>query len=106
VIIASSDFTHYGVNYGFFPFSSKPKENMYALDKKAIEKLEKLDEKEFLDYISKTGATICGAIPIAAAIKTLKLIGAKKAKLLSYYTSGDVTDEYSSAVGYASIKME
>jgi len=37
IVIASSDFTHYGLNYGYFPFQDNVKENMYKLDKKAIE---------------------------------------------------------------------
>ena len=47
--------------------------------------------------------TICGSNPIAVAIELCKKLGAKKAKLLKYYTSGDVSDDYSNAVGYASM---
>lgn len=106
IIIASSDFTHYGINYGFFPFSSDIKENLQKLDKGAIEHIQNLNPKGFLDYINKTGATICGKIPIATAIETCKLLNAKKAKLLKYYTSGDIVNDYSSAVGYGSISIE
>jgi len=106
IIIASSDFTHYGVNYGFFPFSSDIKENMYKLDKEAIEEIKKLNADGFLEYIGNTGATICGKIPIATAIASCKLLGAKKAKLLNYYTSGDIVKDYSSAVGYGAISIE
>jgi len=106
IIIASSDFTHYGINYGFFPLSDNIKENMYKLDNEAIEHIQKLDAQAFLDYIGNTGATICGKIPIAAAIASCKLLGAKKAKLLHYYTSGDITRDYSSAVGYGAIVIE
>jgi AmmeMemoRadiSam system protein B len=103
VIIASSDFTHYGVNYGFFPFSSDIKENMYKLDNGAIDEIKKLNADGFLEYIDNTGATICGKIPIAAAIASCTLLGAKKAKLLMYYTSGDIVKDYSSAVGYGAV---
>ena len=107
IIIASSDFTHYGVNYGYFPFHEKIKENMYKLDKLAIEHIQNLDAYKFLDYIGKTSATICGRIPIAVAIEACKLLGAKKAKLLHYYTSGDILGgDYSSAVGYGAISIE
>jgi len=106
IIIASSDFTHYGINYGFFPFKENVKEKMYELDKGAIEHIKNLDSKEFLSYISQTGATICGRIPIATIISTCKDLGAKKASLLHYYTSGDITNDYSSAVGYGAISIE
>ena len=106
IIIASSDFTHYGFNYGYFPFRRNIKENMCKLDKDCIEFIEKFDAEGFLDYISKTGATICGNYPIAVLIELSRLMGAEKAKLLSYYTSGDIVNDYSSAVGYASIVVE
>ena len=105
-IIASSDFTHYGINYGYVPFSKNIKENMYALDKKAIDFIIKMDASGFLDYTEETGATICGAYAIAVLIEICKSVGKKKTKLLKYYTSGDVVDDYSSAVGYASIIVE
>jgi len=105
-LIASSDFTHYGLNYGYFPFSNNIKENIYKLDKEAIKLIEKLNAYEFLNYKKETGATICGNIPIAVSIETAKLLGAKKARLLHYYTSGDIINDYSSAVGYASIVIE
>ncbi|MEA2037677.1 MAG: AmmeMemoRadiSam system protein B, partial [Nanoarchaeota archaeon] len=54
-IIASSDFTHYGMNYGFFPFSSNVKENMHKMDKGAIIEIEKLNSNGFLDYVEHTG---------------------------------------------------
>ncbi len=106
VIIASSDFTHYGINYGFFPFKDNIKEKMYELDKGAIEHIKNLDAEEFLKYIAETGATICGKIPIATLIASCRLLGAKKAKLLQYLTSGDIVKDYSSAVGYGAISIE
>jgi len=99
--IASSDFTHYGMDYGYVPFSENVKENMYKLDKNAIEHALKLDAKSFLDYIDKTGATICGKYPIACLLECIK---PAKAELLKYYTSADITNSgYSMAVGYASV---
>ena len=59
-----------------------------------------LDAEGFLDYTERTGATICGRYPIAV---TLEIMKKNKASLLKYYTSGDITGDYSSAVGYASI---
>lgn len=105
-IITSSDFTHYGFNYGYFPFNKDIKQRMYDLDKKAIEHIEKLQPDNFLKYIQETGATICGYYPIAVMLQLSKLLGADKAELLKYYTSGDVINDYSSAVGYASVVFE
>lgn len=105
-LIASSDFTHYGVNYGYFPFQDKVKDNLYALDDKAIKHIKNLDAYRFLEHTEQTGATICGKFPVAVMVDVCKLLGGKNAKLLKYYTSGDVIKDYSSAVGYASIVVE
>jgi len=105
LVIASSDFTHYGMHYGFFPFTDQIKEKLYDFDRQAIKYIEKLDSVGFMDYINKTGATICGKYPIATMIELGKLYN-KKSKLLKYYTSGDIAGDYSSAVGYASIKFD
>lgn len=105
VVIASSDFTHYGPAYGYIPFKSDVKKNMHALDNGAIELIKKLDAGGFMDYADKKQATICGQIPIAVLIGAVKA-DAKKGKLMKYYTSGDVMGDYSNAVGYASIVFE
>ncbi len=103
--LASSDFTHYGSNYGYLPFTKNPKENMHKLDSEAIKQIISLDGEGFLDYIRKTGATICGRNPICLMIELAKLHDSKP-RLLAYYTSGDITGDYSSAVGYAAISFE
>lgn len=102
-IIASSDFTHYGYNYGYVPFTEKRKENLYKLDNDAIKAILSLDISAFLSHIKKFNATICGAAPILTTMFAVKNLGCKTGKLLKYYTSGDVIKDYSNAVGYASI---
>jgi AmmeMemoRadiSam system protein B len=101
-IIASSDMTHYGLNYYYLPFTEKVKENLYELDRKALEFIEKIDADGFNSYIDKTGATICGRYTISLLLELMEL-QKSKAKLIEYYTSGDIARNYSSAVGYASI---
>ena len=103
IVIASSDFTHYGPNYGYVPFVSNIKENLYKLDNEAIKKILKLDIKAFSNYIDKTQATICGTKPIMVLMEYMRLIGMKNSKLLHYTTSGDVIKDFSNAVGYAAI---
>jgi AmmeMemoRadiSam system protein B len=103
VVIASSDFTHYGFAYGYVPFSENIKKNMYSLDKGAIDAIKSLDAEKFISYVNEKQATICGQLPIATLMKAVDV---KKAKLLSYYTSGDIIGDYSNAVGYASIVFE
>ena len=100
-IIASSDFTHYGTSHGFAPFGpEEAKQGMEELDLGAIDRIKNLDSDGFLEYVKKTGATICGAYPIAVLLECIK---PASARLLRYYTSGDVLGEYDNAVGYAAL---
>ncbi|NQU79666.1 AmmeMemoRadiSam system protein B [Candidatus Woesearchaeota archaeon] len=102
VVVCSSDFTHYGSGYGYVPFERDVKNNMKKLDMGAIKYVLEMDAEGFMEYVQKTGATICGKNSVAVMINIMQ--GAK-AKLLKYYTSGDITG-YDNAVGYASISFE
>lgn len=103
--IISSDFTHYGFNYGYVPFTENVKENLEKLDKGAIEFIEKLDPEGFQLYVDEKKATICGAKAITLLLHALK---EKKidVQLLKYYSSGDILGDYSSSVGYAAISFK
>lgn len=104
-IIASGDFTHYGANYGYVPFTDGIKENIEKLDKKAINLILDLDSKGFCEFISKTKATICGRCGFTVLIELNKMLGLK-GKLLKYYTSGDVLGDYHSSVSYAALLFQ
>jgi len=103
-VIASSDFTHYGPNYGFTPFVHAVKDNIYRVDGKALDLIKTFNSKEFLKYSEKT--TICGTGPIITTIEACRGLASKKSRILNYYTSGDVTKDYKNSVGYASVIFE
>ncbi len=92
LIIASSDMTHY-----------EPQRQAEKKDREAIEAILTLDEDSLFDKINRFDITMCGAIPVIIAIAATKLLGAKTARLISYQTSGDITGDYNSVVGYAGI---
>ena len=46
---------------------------------------------------------MCGYAPVIVMIKIVKLLGAKCAELVKYQTSGDVSGDKGSVVGYAGI---
>jgi len=48
-------------------------------------------------------ASVCGYGAIAVAVAAAKEMGAKKTELLKYATSGDISGNMESVVGYASI---
>ena len=72
---------------------------------KALNALEKLDEREFYSIIERFHITACGYGPVVALITASKLLGATKGQILCYKTSGDLTGDYSSVVGYASVML-
>lgn len=91
-IIASSDMTHY-----------EPHEVAKRKDSKAIDAILELDEYKLIDNIEKLDISMCGYAPTAIMIVTAKELGAKKARLVKYQTSGDTSGDYSSVVGYAGV---
>ncbi len=101
LVIASSDFTHFGPNYGFVPFRKNIPEQLKQLDMGAFEYISRLDGKGFLEYKQRTGATICGTIPIAILLSMLDK--SVEAKLIKYTTSGELTGDYTNSVSYLSI---
>ena len=105
MVIASSDFTHYGPGYGYFPFEENKRKNVEELDMDAIEKILKLDVKGFLEHMIHYDDTICGYVPIVILMKWLKNFETK-GKLLNFYTSGDISGDYENFVAYASIGFE
>jgi AmmeMemoRadiSam system protein B len=92
LVIASSDMTHY-----------EPQERAEKKDKMAIDAALKMDETQYYNTVEAYGISTCGYGPVIAAITASKELGAKKAELLCYKTSGDVLGDRSAVVGYASI---
>ncbi len=92
VIIASSDMSHY-----------EPQESAQKKDTQAIGAILKLDEDELLKRVFELNITMCGYAPAVSLIVAAKELGASGAELVKYQTSGDVTGDYSSVVGYAGI---
>jgi len=95
VVIASSDMTHY-----------EPQGKAAAKDLAALKSVEAMDEKRFYSIIEAQNVTACGYGPIATVITAAKGLGAKEARLLCYKSSGDVTGDYSSVVGYAAVSFK
>jgi AmmeMemoRadiSam system protein B len=92
LVIASTDMTHY-----------EPQERAENKDKMAIEAVIKMDEKQYYSTVESYGISTCGYGPTVAAIVAANALSARKAQLLCYKTSGDLTGDFSAVVGYASI---
>jgi MEMO1 family protein len=95
IIIASSDMTHF-----------EPQESAKRKDDQAIEAILDLNEDELLRRVHNLNITMCGYAPTVTMIAAAKDLGAKKAQLVRYQTSGDVSGDYRSVVGYAGILIK
>ncbi len=93
-IIASSDMTHY-----------EPRAEAKRKDDLAIEAILRLDEEELDRRVRESDISMCGYAPACIMLAASKALGAKKAKLIDYRTSGDASGDYSSVVGYAGIAV-
>ncbi len=92
LLLASSDFTHYESN-----------SEAYTKDNELIKTILSLDISKFYTVLEKLSVSACGYGAIASIMVAVKILGATKGKLLKYATSGDVTGDTNSVVGYSSI---
>jgi AmmeMemoRadiSam system protein B len=94
-VIASSDFTHY-----------ESQAQVERKDMAALEAIKKLDERLLFATVEKQIISACGYGPIATLITCAKGLNVKEAKLLAHRTSGEITNDLSSVVGYAAVSFE
>ena len=106
VWVVSSDFTHYGHAFGYAPFTEHVPERIEELDKGAIDCILRLDCEAFLEYVARTGATICGRLPIALLLAALEEAQeTPNAEMLHYTNSGKLTQDFTHSVSYAAIAL-
>jgi hypothetical protein len=101
LVVASSDFTHYGANYQYVPFTENIPEKLKELDMGAYKYIEALDATGFLKYRQQTSDTICGYVPISVLLSMLPENA--KADLVKYQTSGQLTSDFTNSVSYLAI---
>jgi MEMO1 family protein len=89
LLVASSDLSHY-----------HPYDEAVTLDNRVISELEKFDSETFIKNIEDRSFEACGGGPIAVVMNSAQQLGAKKAEILYYCNSGDVTGDKSGVVGY------
>ncbi len=94
LIVASTDMSHY-----------VSQETAKRKDFLAIEKVLALDARGLFDVVQKQDISMCGFQPTTAAILAAKELGAKKAELIRYQTSGDTSGNYDEVVGYAGLRI-
>ncbi len=91
LIVASSDLSHY-----------HPYEVAHGLDGVVIDDINAFDPKKLGEDISQGRCEACGGGPIITAMLASQLLGADRAEVLHYATSGDVMGDREAVVGYLS----
>lgn len=105
-LLASTDLTHYGVNYGYSP---------HGRGKPALEWVKKINDAAFINAVlegdpsmvlkrAEEDQSACSAGAVLGALGFASVMG-KPAKLLDYRTSADISDDYDSFVGYAAVSF-
>ncbi|ACM21356.1 MEMO-like protein [Geotalea daltonii FRC-32] len=95
LIVASSDMTHYET-----AASAKQK------DEQAINMVLALDAEGLLLVCAQKDITMCGVVPATVMLVAAKGLGATKARLVQYATSGDVTGDNRQVVAYAALTVQ
>ena len=90
--VASTDFTHY-----------EPRLAAEEKDRLAIDAILGLDEEKLFQVVKENNISMCGLAPTCTLIGICKNLGAKKAGLVKYQTSGDITGDHASVVGYGGL---
>lgn len=90
-IIASTDLSHF---YN--------QELANSLDKKVLDNISKMNYKNLFNDVKNFDITMCGYGPVITTMIVSCLTGKKQSEIFTYYTSGNITKDFSQVVGYAS----
>jgi len=94
LVVASSDMNHY-----------ESDSITRVKDRRAIDQLLALDPRGLYEVIREANISMCGYGPAVAMLTAARKMGATKAELIRYATSGDVSGEKNWVVGYAGIAV-
>lgn len=92
LLIASTDLSHY-----------VSQEMAARKDHLAIEAMLHLDPQRLHSTVLRERISMCGFHPTTSVLVAAKALGASQGELIRYATSGDVTKDYTSVVGYAGV---
>ena len=92
LIVTSSDMNHY-----------EDDETTRKKDGMAIERMLKLDPKGLYEVCREKHISMCGLGPAVSTLIAMNHLGVRKAELVCYATSGDVSGNRDEVVGYAGI---
>jgi AmmeMemoRadiSam system protein B len=108
LMVASSDFTHYGSMYNYVPFEGSEQEilkKIKEMDMEVINHILGLKPVEVVKTCNSKKLTICGYGGIGSMLFAARDLKAKKAELIDYSTSFEVSKNTGAVVGYAGINI-
>lgn len=94
LIVASSDMNHY-----------ESDSVTRRKDRHAIDAMLALDAPGLLEALRRHSNTMCGYGPTVAMLTATRRLGANRASLIRYATSGDVSGDRDQVVGYAGLAV-
>lgn len=94
MLVSSTDMSHY-----------ISREDAKRLDFLAIGRMLALDARGLFDVVRDNDISMCGFQPTTAVILAARKLGAAKAELVRYQTSGDASGDYAQVVGYAGLRI-
>lgn len=108
ILLASSDFTHYGKSFHYEPFPADAwvADRLRDLDESLMEAAGSLRPDLFMETLRSTGATLCGYEPISLLLATLRRLEGPDEifqETLDYQTSGEITGDFRHSVSYAAL---
>ena len=92
LMVASSDMNHY-----------ESDAVTRVKDHRAIERILSLDPRGLFDVVTQQDISMCGFGPAVAMLTAARQLGAKSAELVKYATSGDISGNRDTVVGYAGV---
>ena len=102
LLVISSDFTHYGDDFSYAPYGTKGgeevRDQVAKVDAEAFGLLAKGDADGFADFVERTGATICGRIPLELSLRAFP--SGTSLVRLRYATSADEDRDFTRFVCY------
>lgn len=90
VLVASTDLSHF--------FDQR---TASILDHEMLRRFEMLDSHAIFDAEARQQGFACGHAAVAAMVEAAKEAGANKVQTVKYATSGDISKDFNSVVGYA-----
>jgi AmmeMemoRadiSam system protein B len=94
LIIASSDMNHY-----------ESDAITRVKDRKAIDQVLAMNPRGLYDVVQRENISMCGYGPTVSMLTAARLLGATRAELVKYATSGDVSLDFEHVVGYAGMMI-